>query len=71
MKLVSLLFLAFTVTVQGQIVSLRGVVTDESGAVIPKANVAVTGPGYFLKREGLQQSQRLRSRTNLARAFGL
>src|SRR6266851_9053523 len=48
MKLL-LLLVAFTLFVQAQIVGLRGVITDESGAVVPKANVAITGPGGWAK----------------------
>jgi hypothetical protein len=43
MKVVSLLFFALSASLTAQTATLRGVVSDETGAVIPSANVTVTG----------------------------
>ncbi|HYM07282.1 MAG TPA: carboxypeptidase regulatory-like domain-containing protein [Terriglobales bacterium] len=45
MKLSLSLFFVLSASLMGQTSTLRGVVTDETGAVIPSANVAVNGPG--------------------------
>jgi hypothetical protein len=39
----------FATCVFAQSASIRGVVTDESGAVVPGAKIAITGPNSFLK----------------------
>ena len=44
-----LALLAFAAALSAQTATLRGLVTDESGAVIPKANVALKGPGGLTK----------------------
>ena len=51
MKLIYLVLAAFLVIspVVAQTASLRGQVTDESGAVIPGAKVTLTGPSGFVK----------------------
>src|SRR5215472_13226016 len=45
MKLILSLFLVLADTLLAQTAVLRGVVTDETGAVIPSATVTVNGPG--------------------------
>src|SRR5579863_7367461 len=44
MKLASLLFLVLAGSLMAQTATLRGVVTDETGAVIPSAQVTASGP---------------------------
>ena len=50
MKLVLLVLFSFAGSLWAQTATLRGVVTDESGAVIPKANLVLSGP------EGLRKT---------------
>ncbi len=47
MRLLVLVFFAFAEFLAAQTVTLRGVVADPSGAVIPKAVVVLSGPGGF------------------------
>src|SRR5260221_13665574 len=44
MKLVHLLFFVLSASLMAQTATLRGVVTDETGAVIPAAKVTASGP---------------------------
>ena len=44
MKVVALLFIARSASLTMQSATLRGVISDETGAQIPSANVTVTGP---------------------------
>ena len=44
MKLVLFVLFSFAGSLWAQSATLQGVVTDESGAVIPKANVTLKGP---------------------------
>src|SRR5215471_9021570 len=44
MKLVHFLFFLVPASLLAQTATLRGVVTDESGAVIPSARITVNGP---------------------------
>ena len=44
MKGAALLYFVFAASLLAQTVTLRGVVTDETGAVIRSATVTVTGP---------------------------
>src|SRR5438128_1082137 len=45
MRLALSLFFVFSGTLVAQTATLRGVITDETGAVIPSAQVTVNGPG--------------------------
>jgi len=44
MKLIHLFFFALSLSLMAQTVTLRGVVTDETGASVPSAKVTVNGP---------------------------
>src|SRR5437660_515333 len=44
MQLVHSLFFVFSVSLMAQTATLRGVISDETGAIIPGAKVTITGP---------------------------
>ena len=53
MRLILYLILALPVLLLGQNLSLRGQVTDESGAAVPAANIVLNGPSGVIKRLAL------------------